>query len=1050
MTTTKAAGALAITKDEGKKRIQDLVQDYRNLFATNKVDEFSEADVGSKFVLELLEALGWDTKNIDEVKEQKRTLTGAVDYSINVNKKSTLLLEIKGFDVKGGLDGYYTVRGKKETFPEQAIRYGWWLRVEWVILTDFKEIRLYNSFVRKPVDGLRLKLRYDEYLEKFDELWKLSRESVLGGVLSTLEAKKERKNVDEEILDDLLTIREKLTRSISKHNSLSTEQIRESVQMIMDRLIVIRAAEDRDILGFESLYKDFDAWQNRGLSTPFMRNLKGLFRDFDEIYNTKLFDNHPCEDLKIDNGLLDEIIQSLYKYNFDLIPSDLLGAIYEDYLGHILTDSQEGLEIVASQKIRKKEGVYYTPTYIVEYTVRKTLGNVLEEHADDPDKTGRIRVLDSACGSGSFLIKSFDVIEEWYDRYNERERGKRKSIDEHLRKIVTDSKQRILENNIFGVDLDGQAAEIASVNLMLKAIEKDRKLPQILGVNIKVGNSLITPSDDLQNHFNDLSKVKAFDWQGEFRDIFENGRFDVIVGNPPHGAELSTEERQYYAQKYETNKSYKNTASLFIERSYQLLKEGGIMGLVIPKSLTYSESWKPVREFILSKMQILELVDISKAFKKVLLEQVVVIAKKKRPESDYGVRGTVLQSDETLNDFEMPISLFRDADAFLINIDDKSRSIYRKIVRNSERLGSISETFRGLPLQSQLTDDSAQEPALRGDNVKRYLIFEPEDYLSKKAIDYRNDKIKTMLQPKIVSQRLVAHVKNPVNHIIIMSSFDSKGLLNVDTVENTILTNNEYSYEYILCLLNSRLMSWFIYKFIFNKAVRTMDFDNYYVSKVPVKKLSNEDKAFFHKSAAKLKGAMEHYLSIDASFARYFNLEPQIDTIKLSTVFNSLGIRDKEAYDNSTVGKLKQVNARTEDNGWIAVSAEYRSESDDETKTLDLFKFKPHDKTFSKFLEVCINNQSRQLAKGVLMQKILQSIEFPVYSKNEKKNIEKISGMLEALLQAVDEKNKTHAEIMKLNRAIDEKIYSIFGLDDSEIAYIESETPLQVHIPQKK
>jgi hypothetical protein len=130
-------------------------------FGEDQEKDFSEADVGSKFILRMLEALGWDINNIDEVKEQKRTVSGPVDYSLNINKRPTLLLELKSFNES--LDGKRVVRGKEETYPEQAIRYAWNLRVDWVILTNFKEIRLYYSHVVRPKDGLVFAVKYDHF-----------------------------------------------------------------------------------------------------------------------------------------------------------------------------------------------------------------------------------------------------------------------------------------------------------------------------------------------------------------------------------------------------------------------------------------------------------------------------------------------------------------------------------------------------------------------------------------------------------------------------------------------------------------------------------------------------------------------------------------------------------------------------------------------------------------------------------------------------------------------------------------------------------------------
>jgi type I restriction-modification system DNA methylase subunit len=344
-------------------------------------------------------------------------------------------LELKKFSEQ--LDGYREVNGQRETFPEQAIRYAWHLKVEWVILTNFKEVRLYNSYYRKPADGLRLRLQFSQFINELDRLWILSRPEVEAGELDKIETKAERKDVDKAVLDDLLEIRRLISDKISaSNNSLSLASVRENVQKIIDRLIVIRVAEDRGLIGFGSLRIEHESWERRGLQTPFMRSLKTIFRDFDEIYNTKLFAPHACEDLVIDNSTLKKVIDTLYQYNFDFLGADVLGAIYEDYLGHVLQETTSGgVQIIESGDTRKKEGIYYTPTHLVEYIVKRTIGEMLDK-CNSPDDVAKIKVLDPACGSGSFLIKAFDVFKQWYENYNSKWTPKDQTLAPHFQKIT--------------------------------------------------------------------------------------------------------------------------------------------------------------------------------------------------------------------------------------------------------------------------------------------------------------------------------------------------------------------------------------------------------------------------------------------------------------------------------------------------------------------------------------------------------------------------------------------------------------------------------------
>ena len=220
-----------MSKAEAARKIQGLVEKYNNLLRNGKTEVFSEADVGSKFILPFLEALGWDTKNIDEVREQKRTLVGPVDYSLNVNGTPKIGVEIKRFSES--LDSKRTVRGREESYPEQAIRYAWHLKVDWVILSNFAETRLYYSHVIKPERGLIFRLRYDKYLANLEKIWILSKDSVVSGILDTYEKRRERRVIDQEVLGDLFNCRKILVESINKNNpELSKEEIREIVQKI--------------------------------------------------------------------------------------------------------------------------------------------------------------------------------------------------------------------------------------------------------------------------------------------------------------------------------------------------------------------------------------------------------------------------------------------------------------------------------------------------------------------------------------------------------------------------------------------------------------------------------------------------------------------------------------------------------------------------------------------------------------------------------------------------------------------------------------------------
>ena len=298
--------------------------------------------------------------------------------------------------------------------------------------------------------------------------------------------------------------------------------MKDAVQRILDRLIITRWAEDNLVLEDPNiLERKYDDWK---LSPSYNSIVDSLFADralfdrFNEVHDGKIFERgHICEKVKMGDEILGAVVYQMNQMSFRKFDFDILGNTYETYLGHTLYLKDDGtLNLRPSQETRKESGIYYTPPYVVDYIVKNTLGELLKNKT--PEEVENIKVLDPACGSGSFLIKAFDYFKEYYAKENERIRREK---DEKIREYIKSSgnqlkldvealrceelkgiERKILKNNIFGVDLDRQAAEIASVNLMLKALKPREKLPLILDENIRVGNSLITGSEEeLEKYF---------------------------------------------------------------------------------------------------------------------------------------------------------------------------------------------------------------------------------------------------------------------------------------------------------------------------------------------------------------------------------------------------------------------------------------------------------------------------------------------------------------------------------------------------------------------
>lgn len=627
--------------------ITDLVERYDEMSEMDR-RQAREAKVRQQFINPLLRALGWDTTT-DQVLPEQRTLAGDADYALSLKGRVQFFIETKRFSE--GLDGTRRVRGEEQSYVEQAIDYAWHQGCDWAVLTNFEEFRLYFTHVPKDrveSDGHVFTLEYDDYTtdDGLEKLGQVSKPAVERGSLEALERARDRDNVTDEILNVLSEARMELTVDVheSHGDELTMDEIRGSVQRILDRLVVMRVAEDRTVIPRDSLLQMVESWSNTTINPDvrtLVRDLKNAFRDFDSVYNSALFAEHRCEDLDLSNDVLEGIIDDLYEYNFAYIDADLLGSIYEDYLGHAIEDKQadsedgEALELVSQADVKRESGIYYTPVPIVEYITESVVGARIDEIMDpvrdeltseDPDvetawelftEIEDVRVLDVTCGSGSFLIKAYDMFRQAYEEYDKLARdavnqGGDLTSYTGRESAPTDYRTKILENNLFGVDLDNQATEITSVNLLLKALRQDEKLPPILEENIKQGNSLLDGTVDevaaaMNGHGDDVEALRPFKWRDEFQVVFneESDGFDAIIGNPPWGADMDSYEAflEHDEHGYELASGQYNSYELLLELGDRVLKPGGTLGFIIPDTI-FNDEYVDLREWLIENHQL--------------------------------------------------------------------------------------------------------------------------------------------------------------------------------------------------------------------------------------------------------------------------------------------------------------------------------------------------------------------------------------------------------------------------------------------------------------
>jgi len=343
-----------------------------------------------------------------------------------------------------------------------------------------------------------------------------------------------------------------------------------AVQQTIDRVVFLRICEDRGIENYGRLM----ALQN---GNNVYKRLFQLFRKADEKYNSGLFHfkkeksrenfDNLTPNLIIDDKELKSIFKNLYypdsPYEFSVLPADILGRVYEQFLGKIIRLTSKHRAIIEEKpEVRKAGGVYYTPTYIVNYIVKQTVGKLVKDKKPGPrGAVSKLKILHPACGSGSFLLGAYQYLLDWHrDQYVNDDpekwaKGKTPRLYRTYKeewRLTTDERKRILLNNIYGVDIDPQAVEVTKLSLLLKVLEgedeqsigkqmalfQERVLPD-LADNIKCGNSLIGPDfHEIQQMSlldeEEMYRVNAFDWEAEFSKIMQAGGFDAVIGNPPY------------------------------------------------------------------------------------------------------------------------------------------------------------------------------------------------------------------------------------------------------------------------------------------------------------------------------------------------------------------------------------------------------------------------------------------------------------------------------------------------------------------------------------
>lgn len=732
--------------------IQDLVNRFRDSRELYRSGRYNEAQLRQEFLNPLFETLGWDMYNRSNFAPQYREVIHedslddegslkAPDYAFRIGTTRKFFVEAKkpAVDIRYDIHPAYQLR-----------RYAWNAHLPLSILTDFEELAVYDCRTRPdPHDsaatGRVMLFTFEDYLTRWDELAAIfSKDAVWNGSFDryaeSSKGKRGTTEVDDEFLKEIEQWRLLLARNIALRNfRLSSNpviasgasgaseakqspnlhraerQLNYAVQTTIDRILFLRICEDRKIEPTDQLLQIAEG-------SDIYAQLLLLFQKADQKYNSGLFhfskEKGQTSDpdtftttLQIDDKVLRQVIKSTYypcPYMFNEIPVEILGQVYEQFLGSVIRLTPGGqAKVEEKPEVRKAGGVYYTPRYIVDYIVQNTLGRLLgdsvitsnvvkpslgggevqpqagsvseatrpsefnshrsvrntlvfipggEGHFSSetswskpvlggpadasgvgvlrkdsstnpsltPTQALNLRVVDPACGSGSFLLGAYQYLLDWHLNYylthdpQSHTRGKNPPLvatEGGEYRLTTETKKRILTSNIYGVDIDAQAVEVTKLSLLLKLLEGEtgqlalgfeRVLPD-LGQNIRCGNSLIGWDYFQGQMFPDeeeIHRVNPFDWQRAFPHVFAAGGFDAVIGNPPYIRiqsirEWAPNDVDHYRRIYPSASTGNfDIYVIFIEKGLSLLNEQGLLGFILPHKFFQASFAAPIREII--------------------------------------------------------------------------------------------------------------------------------------------------------------------------------------------------------------------------------------------------------------------------------------------------------------------------------------------------------------------------------------------------------------------------------------------------------------------
>ncbi|MBS1653146.1 MAG: N-6 DNA methylase [Bacteroidetes bacterium] len=927
-----------MTKIESLQKIKVLIADFEKNKEYHLSNDFLENHCEELFIKPFLRALGWDLESrglapfLREVVTQDRVKKRAPDYGFRKSGSNNRLffIEAKSPSV--------ILKNNKDA-AQQARWYGNAGKTPISILFNFAEFAVYDCTQKQNAssDAKFARIKYltiDEYESNFDFIYDtFGRDAIYNGnfheFINDKTQKKGNVALDKDFVASLDKWRLILAKNIAANNlKIGSEDLNHAVQLLLDRIIFLRFCEDREVEPMGQL-------QSAAKHKYSYKNLFDLFYTADQKYNSGLFHfQNGCitEKLKIEDEIIHKIIDDLYlpksDYSFYIMPVEILGNAYEQFLGKVLRiTAGHKVEIEKKLEVRKAGGVYYTPQYIVDYIVENTVGKLIE--GKTPKEIEKIKIVDPSCGSGSFLLGAYNYILNYHQNYYYSKSKNSKELNPDGT-LTTSEKRTILINNIFGVDLDENAVEVSKLSLLLKCMEGEtassikqqlalyhtRVLPD-LDKNIVNGNSLI--GFDISENELELDKVsiaklekkiRAFDWRVSFPNVFKQGGFNAVIGNPPYVniENLNTESKKYFFKNYQYCKGRTDIYVAFIEKSLKIISKDGLISFIIPYAFTNQNYGTLLRQKLLESYHVKEIVDTSNffVFSSAIVKNIIL----------------TIQNNQKIENLKTSIVRFNSESDFVLNKPEKFQieqnsftkledsrfetkpvskliSIKEKLWKKSLSLSDICLIAYGARLNHKTKkigkdfyiSDKKQKgfkPFLEGKNIERYhysqygwLNYSPNEHYNSMFPElFENEKIMFI---NIVKDRLRFAYDNKkyynshtvINCVRIDKLTKAKHISARKALENaTIEECAKYNYFYLLAILNSNLINWYFRNFLSEE----LHFYPNDAKNLPIKKIDNEFSEKLIKLAEKVV-EMYNEKENTRNFQKIKSFENQIDEI---------------------------------------------------------------------------------------------------------------------------------------------------------------------------